>query len=387
MQISNKTYMKNLLVLLAGLSALTTIISCGQGQSTLEQKKAAIEKLKSEQATIEDKIKTLELEIATMGDSAKADDSKSKFIAVTPLMPQIFEHSIDVQGNVDGDENVTLTAKMAGSINRVYVKAGDAVKQGQTLAEIEHEIIDAQIEGLKTNLRLATELFNKQKNLWEQKVGTEIQYLQAKTNKEALEQQMNSLIETEKMYRVIAPIAGTVDEVYIKTGQTVAPGVPAIRVVNFGKLKVVADISESYASAVKSGDEALLFFPDINKKVKSTVSYTAKVIHPMSRTFGIEIYLPSENVYRPNMVTQIKIIDYKKSNAMVVPVNTIQKVDGKEVVYVAVKNGLKTIAQKREVVVGSMYHDKAEILSGLTEGDLLITTGFQDLTENQSIKF
>ncbi|MFN5545494.1 MAG: biotin/lipoyl-binding protein, partial [Bacteroidota bacterium] len=134
--------MKNLLVLLAGLAALTAIISCGQGQSTLQEKKAAIEKLKSEQAAIEDKIKTLELEIAKMGDSAIADDSKSKFIAVTPLLPQIFEHSIDVQGSVEGDENVTLTAKMAGSINKVYVKAGDEVKQGQTLAEIEHEIID-----------------------------------------------------------------------------------------------------------------------------------------------------------------------------------------------------------------------------------------------------
>ncbi len=387
MEISNQTYMKNLIILLAGLAILTAIESCGGSPSSIEEKKAALEKLKAEQAGITDKIKTLELEIAALGDSSKNDDSKSKFIAVTPITETAYEHSIDVQGSVQGDENVTLTAKMAGSIYRLNVKAGDVVKQGQILAEIEHEIIDAQIAGLKTNLKLATELYNKQKNLWEQKVGTEIQYLQAKTNKETLEQQINSLIETEKMYKILSPIEGTIDEVYIKLGQTVAPGIPAVRVVNFGKLKVVADISESYSSAVKAGDAAMLFFPDINKQVTSAVSYAAKVINPMTRTFSIEIALPSSNVYRPNMVTQIKIVDYKKPNAIVVPVNTIQKVDGKEVVYVAQKNGPKTIAQKREVTVGSMYNDKAEILNGLTAGELLITTGFQDLTENQAIKF
>lgn len=378
--------MKTLIHLLTGLAILTAIASCG-GKNDIEAKKAKLESLKTEQASIAEQIKTLEDEIASMGDTAKTEDSKAKFVAITTINNQTFEHSIDVQGRVEGDENVTVNAKMGGSISRLNVKAGDVVREGQILAEIEHEMTDAQIADLKTNLKLATEVYNKQKNLWEQKVGTEIQFLQAKTNKESLEQKLNQLVESEKMYKIISPINGTVDEVNIKVGQVTGPGMPCVRVVNFGKLKVKADISESYASAVKTGDDALLVFPDINKTVRSTVSYSAKVISPMTRTFGVEINLPSENVYRPNMVTQIKIVDYKNTNAIVVPVNTIQKVDGKDIVFVAVKEGSQTVATKREVKVGYMYNDKAEIVSGLNPGEQLITTGFQDLTDKQAIRF
>ncbi len=386
MEITNKTYMKTLIHLMIGLAILTAITSCG-GDKGIEAKKAELEQLKAKQAEIAEQIKTLEVEIASSGDTTSAEDAKAKYIAVTPVSAETFEHSIDVQGRVEGDENVTITAKMGGSISRINVKAGDIVREGQILAEVEHEMTDAQIADLKTNLKLATEVYNKQKNLWEQKVGTEIQFLQAKTNKESLEQKLNQLVENEKMYKIISPINGTVDEVNIKPGQVVGPGMPCARVVNFGQLKVKADVSESYSSNIKTGDETLLVFPDINKSVKSSVSYTAKVINPMTRTFAVEIDLPSENVYRPNMVVQVRVIDYKKPNSIVVPINTVQKIDGKDVVFVAVEKGKGKVAQKREVAVGAMYNGKAEIISGLTSGEQLITTGFQDLTENQAVRF
>ncbi len=173
----------------------------------------------------------------------------------------------------------------------------------------------------------------------------------------------------------------------MKIGQVAAPGVPAIRVMNFGKLKVKADISESYANQISEGNIVQVIFPDINKTVQSSVSYAGKVINPMTRTFGVEIALPSDNAYRPNMIAQIKVVNYKNEKAIVVPVNTIQKIDGQDVVFVAEDENGKLLAKKREVKVGSTYSDKAEILGGLQEGEQLITTGFQDLTENQTLRF
>lgn len=380
--------MKNLIQLILGIAVITAITSCGGGNS-LDAKKAKLEKLKSQQIEISEAIKTLEQDIASAGDSTTNvdDDVRAKFIAVRPVNVGVFEHSIDVNGRVEGDENVTLTAKMGGSVDKIYVKAGDKVSVGQVLAEIEHDITSAQLADLKANLELAREVFNKQSKLWEQKVGTEIQFLQAKTNKESLEQKLTQLAEQEKMYKVISPISGIVDDMSLKIGQVVAPGTPAARVVNFGKLKVKAEVSESYATQIEEGNQVKLNFPDINKSVESSVSYASKVINPMTRTFTVEIALPSDNSYRPNMVAQIKVINYKNDKAICVPINTVQKIDGVDVVFVAVEEGGKLLAKKREVKVGSTYGDKTEILEGLSEGAQLITTGFQDLTENQIVKF
>lgn len=373
-----------------GAAALAALLltACGGGADTLEAKKAKLEQLKAEQSDLATAIKTLEDEISSAGDSSGAAmDAKAKVVAVTPVATQTYEHNIDVQGQVEGDENVTLVAKMAGSISSLYVKAGDKVSEGQVLAEVEHDMTKAQIADLKANLDLAREMYNKQSKLWEQQIGSEIQYLQAKANKESLEQKMAQLLEAEKMHKFISPINGTVDDVGLKIGQVVAPGLPAIRVVNFGNLKVRADISESYASTIRQGDSVLLYFPDINKRVNSVVSYSAKVIDPMTRTFTIEIKLPSEDVYRPNMVAQIKVVNYRNDKAITVPINTIQKIDGQNIVFVADQEDGQTVAKKREVTIGSMYNNKAEILDGLKEGEQLITTGFQDLTEGQVLKF
>ena len=250
------------------------------------------------------------------------------------------------------------------------------------------EIVRRQIDDLKVSLSFATDVYNKQKALWEKQVGTEIQYLSAKNNKETLEQKLSTLLENLDMYKIKSPINGTVDEVFIKIGQNAAPGMPCFRVVNNGELKAKADVSETYASQIKQGNEVKLLFPDLeNKEVTSTIQFTSRVISQMNRTFTIEANLPSSNDFIPNMICVFKVKDYQSKNAIVVPVNTVQKTEnGTFVVVAQVLNG-KQIASKKEVKVGKVSQGKIEILSGLSVGDLLVTTGFQDLNENELIKF
>ncbi len=366
------------------LGSMLFIASCGGGK-TLEAKKAKMEKLKSQQADLASQIKTLEEEIIALGDSGKTNE-RIKIVAVSSVKKQVFEHFIDVQGRVDGDENTTISSRAMGPVSKVLVKPGTQVKEGQVLAELDAEIVKRQMDDLKVNLGFVTEVFNKQKALWEKQVGSEIQYLTAKNNKESLEQKMSTLKEQLDMYRIKSPITGTIDEVFIKIGQNVAPGLPCFRVVNSSNLKVKADVAETYASVIKEGNDVRIQFPDLNKEILSTINFTAKVINQMNRTFTIESKLPSDHDYIPNMIVVMKVIDYKQNSAIVVPINTVINSDGHKHVFIAVNEGGKLIAKKKDVVVGRTYNDKAEITEGIVEGDLIITTGYQDLNDNEVIK-
>lgn len=385
---NNITSMKsNINYILSGfaLIGMFALVSCGSN-STLDQKKKELDKLKSEQASINEKIKKLAEEISVL-DTAAIKGNKEKTVAVTKIVPGYFQHSIDVQGRVDGDENIAISAKMGGPVTRLNVSVGDIVHKDQILAEIDNKLVRTQIADIKAKLAIATDLYYKQKTLWDQKIGSEVQYLQAKNQKESLENGLATLNENLDMYLIKSPISGTVDNLNIKLGQSVAPGMPCVQVVNFGSLKIKADLSESYSANVDNGDDAEVVFPDINRTLKSKVDYVAKAINPMTRTFGVEIKLPSDNNFRPNMVAVVRIVDYKKTNALVVPVNAIQTADGKQYVFVAVQKGKTMIAQKRDVKTGPMYNGKAEIIEGLNPGDQLISTGFQDLNDNEIIRF
>lgn len=379
--------MKRIINRLSLIFGLGILISCG-GSNSIEQKKSELEKLKSKQAEIASQIKTIEEEILALGDTANANSDNVKYVAVKPIVAETFDHYIDVQGRVDGDENTTISSRAMGPVTRVLVQTGTRVKKDQVLAELDGEIVRRQIDDLKVSLSFATDVYNKQKALWEKQVGTEIQYLSAKNNKETLEQKLSTLLENLDMYKIKSPINGTVDEVFLKIGQNAAPGMPCFRVVNNGELKAKADVSETYASQIKQGNEVKLLFPDLeNKEVTSTIQFTSRVISQMNRTFTIEANLPSNNDFIPNMICVFKVKDYQSKNAIVVPVNTVQKTEnGTFVVVAQVLNG-KQIASKKEVKIGKVSQGKVEILSGLSVGDLLVTTGFQDLNENELIKF
>lgn len=362
-------------------TAVVLLASCGQPDP-----KAELAKLKAEKTQIEEKIKALEEEIAKT-DTTKA--GKIKDVIVTAIAPSSFKHYIDVQGIVDADENVSIMPTMAGNVTKIYVNEGDNVKAGQLLAEIDNDIYVKQLNSLQPQLTLATDLFNRQKRLWDQKIGSEVQFLQAKTQKESIEKQIETIQEQIELTRIKSPINGTVDYVGLKLGQLAAPGaMPAFRVVNMNKLKVKANISETYASRVKKGNPVALYFPDLNKEIPSTVSFAARVIDPMTRTFVTEASLSSASgEFHPNMIAILKVIDYQNDSALVVPINLIQNSENESFIFTAeIKDG-KKIARKKAVTIGRVYNGNAEITSGLNDKDLIITTGASDLADGIEIKF
>ncbi len=375
--------MKTISKIIASIILLATV-ACG-GDS-IDAKKTKLEKLKAQRVELSDKIKGLEDEISQSGDTTKSTD-KLKNVMVTKLETQQFLHAIDVQGRIEGDENITISTKMPGTITKVNVVAGSNVKTGDVMAEIENDVTKSQLADLQSSYELVKDVYNRQKSLWEQKVGTEMQYLQAKNNKESMEQKIEQVKRNLDMYFIKAPFTGTVDEVFIKLGQNVAPGMPSIRVVNLSKLKVRADLAEAYASKIEIANTVNLVFPDINKSTTSKVTYIAKVINSLTRSFNVEVALPTSDDYRPNMIAQVSIVDYTNDKAIVVPINSVQNIENKNYVFVADDENGKKVARKREVIVGETYEGAAEIKSGLQIGDLLITTGYNNLNDGELIKF
>lgn len=367
---------------LLNFSILAAIIlaACGQKADTLQKKKAELAELKASLVKIEEKIKTVEADLAKMDTANK--NSENLEIKTMVIGSQTFKTYIEVQGRIDADENVSLSTQTPGVITKIYVKAGDNVSKGQVLAETDASAVQMQISDLETNLSLAKQAFQKQQNLWKQNIGTEMQYLQAKTNKESLEKKINTLGEQVRMSKIIAPISGTVDAVNIKIAQMVSPGMNAITVVNYNNLKVKAELAESYSARIKSGNTVMIYFPDINDSFVGKVNYAARAINPMTRTFNVEILLPNNNKFHPNMVAKLKINDYISSKAViVVPVKFIQKGPGESFVLVE-KDG---IVHKKVITISKEYNGMAEIASGLTESDQLIVEGYDLVNEGEKV--
>jgi RND family efflux transporter MFP subunit len=375
---------KNLLqILTLGLVAVL-LAACG-GQSP--DKAAQLAALKEQKAKIEAEIAALEKELSA---SASEKPRRIKTVGLSEVAPAVFRHYIDLQGKIEAEENVPATAKIPGTLSRVLVKNGDMVNKGQLLAVIDDGVLLKNLAELDHQLKTAEDIYNRQKSLWDQKIGTEVQYIQAKSQKEGLENSIATLKENWGQTRIYAPVGGTVDLVILKTGQFINPGQPLCNIVNLSQLKVVGNVTEAYAAKVRKGDVVTVFFPDLKKDVTTRVSYVGKTIDPNTRTFTVECSLPSDGGrdYRANMIAVMKIIDYQNPNAVVVPVNLIQTAEDGEFVIVAEKTGDKQATAKKAMVKqGSNYNGMVEIASGLKKGDFVISTGFQDVNNGEIVAF
>lgn len=358
---------------------LLLLITAACGEPSKQEK---LNKLKQEEAKLKKQIADLEKDV-NKTDSTK----KTKAVIITEVKDSVFEHYIDIQGNVDARENVSVSTKVPGVITAIYVKEGQHVSKGQTLAQVDDQILRANVAELRTQMDLANTLYEKQQHLWKQQIGSEVQYLNAKNQKESLERKMATLQDQLSQAKIVSPINGSVDAVIAKLGDNAAPGNPTFRVVNNSNLRVLANVAEAYAGVVKTGDPVVIKFPDIDKEIRTRIGFAAKAIDPASRTIRVEVPLQSDAALRPNMIAQIKIIDYATPHALVIPVNVIQYALGKPYVIVAVPSKDGTIAKRREVEVGRTYNDKAEIKSGLQAGDKVVTTGYQGLNDNDLIQF
>ncbi len=359
--------------------SLLLLAGCSPGD-----KKSQLDKLKKQQADLQVKIESLEKEISASDTTAVS--SKAKNVLLTAISLQPFRHFIKIQAKVDGDENIGVSPKAPGTISKINVSTGEEVKKGQVLAEQDNQVILQGIEEVQNARTFANTLFQKQKNLWEQKIGTEIQYLSAKNNLESLDKKLATLNEQLEMTKIKSPISGVVDEIDVKAGQAVMPGMTAVRVVNYSKLKVKGELAESYIAKVKKGDRVKIEFPDLHKETETTLTHVSGAINTLNRTFNVEITLEGGGYY-PNMISILKIMDYENNAAVVVPVNMIQYSAAGNFVYVAAERNGKNYAQKRAVAAGNACDGLTEITKGLAAGDRLITTGYQNLNEGDEIKF
>lgn len=364
------------------LSALTlaSLAACGGSKDP----KAELAELKQEQAATQAKIVALE---------AKAGATDQPTIAATPVSvmqvrPESFKSYLEVQGRVDFDQNATVSARAAGSLTSLRVQRGDRVRRGQVLASIEASILDASIAELRTRMDLARTVYERQKGLWAQQIGTEIQFLQAKNNYEALQRNLATLNQQRALSNVVAPFNGTVDEVIPKLGEVVAPGSPVVRLTSGTGGKILADVSESYGNSIKAGDKALVSISDLSgEDVPATVRVVSRAINATSRTFTVELRLEGAKAVdlRPNMVATVRILNYTRPNATVVPVDLVQKDEQNSYVYVVSQQGGKAVAQKRVIKTGNTYNGKVEVISGLAVNDQVISAGYQNLNEGQAV--
>ncbi len=370
----------NILFLSLSFSLLLILAACG----SKSDKKSELAKLKKQQDELAIKIKALETELSVNDTTTKG---KTTSVAITEAQQAVYNHFLEVQGKVDGEDNIAVSAQMPGAITAVYVKEGDAVRKGQILAQIDNSVLQQQIASTKQQLDFATNLYTKQKALWDQQIGSEIQYLTAKNNKENLEKAIATLNDQMEMTRIKSPINGSVEEVNLKVGQMASPGLPAVRVVNFTNAKVVAEIAEAYAPKVKPGDKVIVFFPDFNTEIASQIRFTSKYINPINRTFISEVHLgPSKVQYRANMMAVVKINDYRNPSAFTVPITLVRETPEGKYIYVAKNEDGNLVARRLPVTVGSTYNGLAEITSGITAGDKIITTGFNSLIDGELIQ-
>ncbi len=367
------------------LFILSLIISITACQKKTD-KKEELARLTKEHDRLTEQIAKLQEEIAKEDPEVSAK-LKAKTVAIAAISLQPFNHYIEIQGKVDGDDNVSVSPKSMGVVTSIRVSEGSLVSRGQVLAELDAEVIRKNLNQLKDQLQFATTLYDKQKRLWDQKIGSEVQYLTAKNNKESLENQIKTLEEQWSMSRIVSPISGTVEEIPIKVGQSVAPGITAFRVINFSRAKVMAELAEAYAPKVQSGDQVIITFPDYQQDISAKLSFASKYINPVNRTFTVEaLFTPGKLAMKANMIAVVKINDYASKEAVVIPINTVQKDMQGNYVMVAVSEKGNLVARKKPVTLGMVYNGKAEVKSGLSAGDQLITLGYQDLNEGQFLK-
>ena len=363
--------MKSILTLLISVIVLA---SCSQTdkdvlKAKIKENKAAIQELKKENEKLED-------ELAKLSD--QEEKPKIPVIAKT-VTPQTFNHYIEANGLLEADEIAMISPEVAGRVEKIHVSEGQHVQKGQLLVSLNSKVLTNAIKEIETNLALAKTVYERQKNLWDQNIGSEIEYLQAKAQKESLESNLKAQKEQLKYYNVTAPFSGMVDDVIIKVGELASPGLTSIlQMVNLGKMKVNADISEIYIPSIQKGDSIRLSFttyPDLI--IEAPLYRTGNIVHPDNRTFNIQVLLNNaDNRLKPNMMATLKIKDYSMENALVVPSTIIKNDISGKFLFTLIEGK----AQKVYVKTGRSYLDETVVLEGLKPGDKVITKGFNTVS-------
>ncbi len=320
------------------------------------------------------------------GDVVQTKPKKSIPVYVQEIQPSTFRHYLTVLGNVESDKTILIAPKVAATVEKLHVRTGDIVAQNTILATLDSKIIRNQIEQVETQLKLAETIYERQKNLREQNIGSEVEFLQAQTQYESAKSQLAVLNEQYANYFIRATISGTVDRVDLKVGEFASPQMIAFQLTNLDALKVTATISEDYIARVDPTDSVEIYFPSIDETIQTKIDVVSQAINASNRTFTVEIYITNLNgKIRPNMMAKVKINDLLLQNVIVVPVQSLQIELGKQLIYVAEKVNDSWVARSKPVTAGLFYDTDLVIESGLNFGELLITEGFGNLVSGASI--
>ena len=342
---------------------------------------------------LQEKKTSLQTEIAKIEEAlAKLDTKKEEaLVAVMTVKDTVFNHYLDIQGSVDTKENILVQPEFSGALTSLTVKTGQRVSKGQILGRVDDAGMSQQLGQIQTQYELAKTTFERQKNLWDQKIGSEIQYLQAQTQMTSLQKSIGQMKSQLSKTLIRAPFSGTIDDVFVEQGQVVAPSPQGLmRIVNLGNMYVSTSVPETYIGKLKVGTEVAVFLSSLGKTYKGKVRQVGNFINPNNRSFGIEVSIPNpDNLLRPNQVAKLKITDYTSKNAIVVPTNVVQE-DGKGnkfVFTVEGSNGKTGTAKKVIVSIGKSSDNVTEILSGLSSDDVIVTEGINAISEGMKLNF
>lgn len=373
------------------------IASCGEGTGNSVEEVIAgkdLEAIRTKRSTMTQELKTLEDQVKLL-DSAIAeldDNAKLPLVTTLAIKPQEFNHYLELQGDVMTDQNVLVYPEMAGTLYRVYVKEGQRVSKGQLLGSIDDGGLSSQLAQLKTQSELAKTTFERQKRLWEQNIGSEIQYLQAKTQYEAQQSAVKQLESQVSKSSIRAPFSGIVDDVIKDQGTVVSPGLGSevFRIVNLSNMYVEVEVPEAHLANVTPGKSVEVYFPVLGSSVTTKVRQTGNFINPGNRSFTVEIPVTNENgAIKPNLTAIAKINDYSNDNAILIPQSVVsENAVGEQYVYLTKENGSETevVSQKAIITLGKTQGDLVEVLSGLSVGDNIIVEGARSVRDNQQIK-
>ncbi len=353
--------------------------------NNLEQIRAKKSTLDAEKAEINAQLKALEEKIKEL-------DPQMKIPLITTFATKetVFNHFVELQGNVSTKQNIVIYPEYSGVLTSVYVKEGQRVSKGQSLAKIDDGGLGQQLAQMQIQSDLAKTTFERQERLWNQKIGSEIQYLQAKSNYEAQQKAIAQMNQQIAKTIVRAPFSGTIDDVITEQGSVVAPGQSMLfRLVNLNKMYVETDVPESYLKDVIPGKDVEVNFPILGKSMKAQVRQAGNFINPANRTFKVEIEVPNtDKSIKPNLTAKLKINDYTNEKAILIPLSIIsENAEGDQYVYtISDKTDNKAIAKRVIIETGKTEGDYIEVLSGLQNGSEIIDEGARSVKDGQEVK-
>lgn len=367
------------------------LVACGGEEPADRAENNKLKKLKAELVEKKGELKTLEKEVADLqkqiNEIEPPKEDARTLVTTEKIERKDFARFIEIQATVQSDNTYKASSEAAGRLIKFNIEEGQNVSKGQLIGEVDMESVNKQIAELQTSLDLAKTTFERQKRLWDQNIGSEMQFLQAKNQKERLEKSLETIRFQLTKSKIYAPASGEVVMTYVKQGDVISPGMPLIEILNLNRVQVQAEVPETYLSSVKKGQPVTVKFPALNKEAKARISLIGQQINPANRTFKVEIDMANSGNLKPNLLAVVLLKDFEKKNAVVLPSELIQQeVSGKSYVFVEGKGKKGTIAKKVYVTISETYEGETYISEGLTGDETFIIKGSRDLKDGELIE-